>query len=67
MIVFIGDWVKISGQWRQVVDVNPGNDTFSIVANDWGEQIWYGTETPEIFGGHCSDPEFQTKLQGAGL
>ena len=40
MIVYIGDWVKITGEWRQVVDV--GNDLFALIDFDGGLE-WHDT------------------------
>ena len=66
MIVFIGDWVKLSGKWRQVVSVNTYMDMFAPLDSD-GEYQWFGTEAPEFFDSHVSDTEMQDKLQENGL
>ena len=66
MIVFAGDWVKLSGKWRQVVSVNPYMDMFALLDSD-GEYQWFGTEAPEVFDDHVSDTQMQDKLQEAGL
>ena len=65
MIVYVGDWVKTSGKWRQVVAVDPVADLFTVLGLDDAELlVWHGTEVPEVFGGHLSDLEMQEKLEG---
>ena len=65
MIVYVGDWVKTSGKWRQVVAADPVADLFAVLGLDDAEHlVWYGTEAPEVFGGHLSDLEMQEKLEG---
>jgi hypothetical protein len=76
MIVFTGDWVKISGMWKQVVKLDNartihqellyGRDQFAVLDSD-GEFQWWGIETPQIFDDHISNTEMQTKLAEAGL
>ena len=66
MIVFIGDWIKFSGKWRQVVSVDPINDRFAVTCMDVDAPemlTWFGTATPEVFAGHLSDNQMQTKLE----
>lgn len=66
MIVFVGDWVKAK-EWKQVVDVNVGNDTFATLDAD-GELLWWDTETEYgCFSDHKSNPEMQSLLRDAGL
>lgn len=65
MIVYVGDWVKITGEWRQVVDV--GNDMFALIDFD-GSLEWY--DTREDINGlqdHVSHPTMTRKLAEAGL
>jgi hypothetical protein len=65
MIVYVGDWIKTNGKWRQVVAVDPVADLFAVLGLDDAENlVWYGTEVPEVFGGHLSDLEIQEKLEG---
>ena len=65
MIVYVGDWVKASGKWRQVVAADPVADLFAVLGLDDAELlVWYGTETSDVFGGHLSDLEMQEKLEG---
>ena len=65
MIVYVGDWVKTSGKWRQVVAADPVADLFAVLGLDDAELlVWYGTETSDVFGGHLSDLEMQEKLEG---
>ena len=67
MIVYVGDWIKVMGAWRQVCDVNPFEKTFVTVSKVDGDWMIWGTENPEFFEGHMSDIEFQEKLKEAGL
>ena len=63
MIVYVGDWVKTNGMWRQVVAVDPEHDLFAVLGvNEPDNLVWYGTAVPEVFGGHLSDLEMQEKL-----
>ena len=65
MIVYVGDWIKTDGKWRQVVAVDPVADLFAVLGLDDAEHlVWHGTEVPEVFGGHLSDLEMQEKLEG---
>jgi hypothetical protein len=67
MLVYVGDWVKIAGVWRQVVDV--GNDLFALIHSDLdGGLEWYDTRK-RIDGltHHVAHPTMQDKLQEAGL
>ena len=65
MIVYVGDWIKTNGKWRQVVAVDPVADLFAVLGLDDAELlVWYGTETSDVFGGHLSDLEMQEKLEG---
>ena len=66
MIVFTGDWVKLSGCWKQVTDIDYGRDLFSVLDSD-GERQWFGTEVPDVFEAHISNTEMQTRLQDAGI
>jgi len=66
MIVFAGDWVKVSGMWRQVVDIDAVNDAFALLDAD-GEKQWWGTDAPAVFSGHSSNAEMQAKLAEFGL
>lgn len=64
MIVYVGDWIKTDGKWRQVVAADPLTDTFAVLGSDDDElMVWYGTDAPDVFDGHLSDPEMQTKLE----
>lgn len=65
MIVYIGDWVKITGEWRQVVDV--GNDLFALIDFDGGLE-WFDTRK-RIDGltDHLAHPTMQRKLKEVGL
>ena len=65
MIVFVGDWVKAK-EWKQVVDVNAGNETFATLNID-GELIWWDTEEREYFSDHKSNPEMQALLRDVGI
>jgi hypothetical protein len=67
MIVYTGDWVKVMGAWRQVVSVNPLDDTFKTVSPVDGEYLTWGTKVPEVFEDHLNDISFQDKLERAGL
>ena len=67
MIVYTGDWVKVMGAWRQVVFVNPRDNTFKTVSPIDGEYLTWGTDAPEVFEDHLSDISFQEKLAEAGL
>ena len=65
MIVYVGDWIKTDGKWRQVVAVDPVADLFAVLGLDDAELlVWHGTETSDVFGGHLSDLEMQEKLEG---
>ena len=67
MIVYVGDWVKISGIWRQVVDV--GNDLFALIDPELsGGLEWHDTRK-RIDGltHHVSHNQMQDTLQEAGL
>lgn len=66
MIVFIGDWVKFNGKWKQVTDVHVGSDTFAVL-DCGGEPQWFGTEVAEVFEEHISNIEMQSRLKEAGL
>jgi hypothetical protein len=76
MIVFTGDWVKISGMWKQVVKLDNartihqellyGRDQFAVLDSD-GEFQWWGIEMPQVFDDHISNTEMQMKLAEAGL
>jgi len=66
MIVCEGDWVKVSGKWKQVLKVDPANDIFATLDSD-GFYQWWSTQMPEVFGGHLSDIEIQEKLEECGL
>lgn len=66
MIVFTGDWVKISGMWKQVVLVDASRDSFATLDSDGANQ-WWGTNVPQVFDDHVSNIQMQTKLQEAGL
>ena len=64
MIVYVGDWIKTNGKWRQVVAVDPEHDLFAVLGvNEPDQLVWYGTELPEAFSGHLSDLEMQEKLE----
>lgn len=67
MIVYVGDWVKVMGAWRQVVFVNPRDDTFKTVSPVDGEYLTWCTKVPKFFEDHVSDISFQDKLERAGL
>ena len=67
MIVYIGDWVKVMGAWRQVVFVNPLDDTFKTISAVDSEYMTWGTDAPEVFEDHLSDISFQDILEKAGL
>ena len=65
MIVFVGDWVKTNGKWRQVVAADPVADLFATLGVDDADyMVWHDTYSPDVFDGHLSDPEMQTKLEG---
>lgn len=66
MIVFVGDWVKVSGMWRQVVDIDAMSDSFALLDSD-GSKQWWGTNVPAVFSGHLSNNEMQDKLAELGL
>jgi len=66
MIVFTGDWVKVSGQWKQVVAIDSRYDNFATLDSD-GEHLWWGVEVPEVFEDHVSNTEMQAMLKEAGL
>ena len=66
MIVYVGDWVKISGMWKQVVKLDYGRDLFAVLDSDGASQ-WWGIEVPQIFDDHISNNQMQDKLQEAGL
>jgi len=66
MIVFTGDWIKISGMWKQVVQTHYGSDLFAVLDSDGAFQ-WWGTETLQIFDDHISNTQMQHKLAEAGL
>lgn len=66
MIVFVGDWIKFSGMWKQIVSVNANTDTFATLDSD-GALQWWGTELPEVFEDHVSNIEMQDKLREKGL
>jgi len=66
MIIFTGDWIKLSGMWKQVTDVDYGHDLFAMLDSD-GNKAWFGTEVPEVFDDHISNTEMQMRLQEAGL
>ena len=66
MIVFTGDWIKISGMWKQVVKIDYGNDLFAVLDSDGAFQ-WWGIETPQIFDDHVSNIQMQMRLAEAGL
>ena len=66
MIVYMGDWIKVKNQWRQVVDLHPPTESFAVLNAD-GENEWWGTDTPEVYKGHLSNNEMQAKLREAGL
>jgi hypothetical protein len=66
MIVFTGDWVKVSDRWRQVVDVDPEDDSFAVLDTD-GQMQWWGTGPFDVYGGHESDLSMQAKLKEYGL
>ena len=61
MIVYVGDWVKTK-EWKQVVAVNVGNDTFATLDAD-GELLWWDTEDKASFKEHKSDNEMQYLLR----
>ena len=66
MIVFTGDWIKLSGMWKQVTDIDYDHDLFSVLDAD-GNKLWFGTEAPEVFDAHISNTEMQIRLQEAGI
>lgn len=66
MIVFTGDWVKISGMWKQVFTIDYGKDLFGVLDSD-GTLQWWGTENREIFDDHISNTEMQMRLQEAKI
>ena len=66
MMVFTGDWLKTK-EWKQVVTVNVGDDTFATLDAD-GELVWWDTETDyEMFLDHKSNTEMQSLLRHAGI
>jgi hypothetical protein len=67
MIVYVGDWVKVMGAWRQVVSVNPLDDTFKTISAVDGEYMTWGTNVPEVFEKHLSDIGFHAMLDKVGL
>jgi len=66
MIVFVGDWVKVSGMWKQVILVDSSKDSFATLDSDGANQ-WWGTNVPQVFDDHVSNTQMQDKLQEAGL
>jgi len=66
MIVFTGDWVKISGMWKQVFTIDYGKDLFGVLDSDGAFQ-WWGLENEEIFDAHISNTEMQMRLQEARI
>ena len=66
LIVFIGDWVKLSGLWYQVVNVNPLDDTFAVLTAD-GDSLWIGTKAPRSVDVLLSNNEMQERLKEAGI
>ena len=66
MIVFVGDWVKVSGMWKQVILVDASKDSFATLDSDGANQ-WWGTNVPQVFDDHVSNTQMQDKLQEAGL
>lgn len=66
MIVFLGDWVKVSEMWRQVVDIDAMSDSFALLDSD-GNKQWWGTNVTTVFSGHLSNNEMQDKLAELGL
>lgn len=66
MIVFTGDWVKISGMWKQVFTIDFDKDLFCVLDSDGAVQ-WWGTENQEIFDDHISNTEMQMRLQEARI
>jgi len=66
MIVFVGDWVKISGMWKQVVLVDASKDSFATLDSD-GANLWWGINVPQMFDDHVSNSQMQDKLREAGL
>jgi len=61
MIVYAGDWIKIK-QWKQVVAVNPSDDTFATIDSD-GDLLWWDTEDTALFLDHKSNDEMQALLR----
>ena len=66
MIVYVGDWVKISGMWKQVVSINYAMDSFATLDSDGANQ-WWSTIAPQVFDDHVSNIQMQTRLREAGL
>jgi hypothetical protein len=66
MIVYTGDWVKVSGMWKQVVSINYDMDSFATIDSDGANQ-WWGTNVPQVFDDHVSNAQMQDKLREAGL
>lgn len=66
MIVYVGDWVKISGMWKQVVSINYVMDSFATLDSDGAKQ-WWMIDKPQMFDDHVSNAQMQTKLTEAGL
>ena len=65
MIVYVGDWIKTNGKWRQVIAVDPVHDLFAVLGvNETEDLVWYGTAVQDVFGGQLSDLEMQEKLEG---
>ena len=67
MIVYVCDWVKIDGEWRQVVDVR--GDFFALLPDrDAGTFDWYDTGKPiDGLTDHLAHPTMQRKLKEVGL
>jgi len=66
MIVFIGDWVKVSDRWWQVVNVDLEHDLFAVLDAD-GQMQWWGTGPFDVYGGHETDLSMQSKFKEYGL
>lgn len=61
-IIFEGDWVKIQGKWRQVVEIE--NNCVRIFSTSYGMPLLLDGDDPRIEK-VLSDPEMQKILEVA--
>lgn len=64
MIIYVGDWIKMAGEWRQVVSVN--GDMYALINAD-SLLDWFDANNFIDPANHMAHSAMQKKLNNAGI